>query len=275
MRVITCLAICTLVICAAASGQIRERPCGDGAGVLIGTVTNAESGQLVERAGVVLERDSTQRPCATSLSPAGKFTFSGLHAGEVRLQVSTRGFRPQRIAIHMSTADTQRVEISLLPGTVLDDCHESPACKEWVTVPLGGSGSEQEALETLAFQTAAILALKDYSRPLEAYFCLPEDASTSVMTSMMARHTRTVRAAECASVQTDSGPQPRTRLRHVASGMPAYSLRAQRVESSSPTTRVYMLSHYVASLWAEGWRCTFQLAGQDWIAKACTMEWIS
>jgi len=275
MRVTTCLAVCTLVVCAPAAGQVRERACGDGAGVLIGTVTNAENGQLVERAGVVLQRDSTQLPCATSLSPAGRFIFSGLHAGEVRVRVSKWGFRPQRFAVHMSKADTLRLEIALRPGTVLDDCHESSACKEWVTVPLGGPGSEQEALETLAFQTAAILAWKDYSRPFGAYLCIPGDASPSVMRSMLARHTQTVWAAECASVETDSGPQPRTRLRHVASGMPAYSLRVQRVESSSLTTRVYMLSHYVASLWAEGWRCTFERAGQEWVVKTCTMEWVS
>lgn len=276
MRATTCFTICTLVLSIPTSGQMRERSCGDGAGVIIGIVINAETGRLVERAGIVLRRDSSQQPCATSLSPEGRFVFSGLHVGIDTLRISAWDFRTHPpIAVDMSTADTQRVEISLRPGTVLDDCHESPACKDWVTVPLGGSLSEEEVLELLAFQTAAVLAWKDYSRSFDSYFCLPEQVPTSVMTSMLARHTQTAPAAECAYVQTDSGPPPRSRLRHVPSGMPAYSLRTQQVESPSPTTRVYMLSHYVASLWAEGWRCTFELADRAWEAKSCTMEWVS
>lgn len=268
--------ILPLVVCMPASGQVRDRSCGDGSGVIVGTVINAETGRLVERAGVVLRRGSKQQPCATSLSPEGKFVFSGLHAGTDTLRISSWQFRPHPpMAIDIQSADTQHVEISLRPGSVLDDCHESLECKDWVRVPLNNSLPEQEVLEILAFQTAAVLAWKDYSQPFNFYFCLPDQISTSVMAAMLARHSQTASAAECAYAGTDSGPLPERRLRHIGSGLPAYSLHARQAEVLSPTERVYVLSHYVASLWAEGWRCTFELANKEWVAKSCTLAWVS
>lgn len=260
-----------------ARAQAGVRSCGDGAGVVAGVVVDASTEAPVSGAMVRLWRDSA-RPfaCLVSTGTDGSFVIGGRSAGIDSVTVRARDFRrPRSLTIEVPDQDTAEVEIALVPGTLVDECRDASLCRGWLAAPSDEGLTDEEAFQVVALQTAAVLAWKAFDAPFDAYICLPESTRDRVLDAVKARHSRTVPARDCKRLASEDGTDSRPRLRHVPTGEPAYALAVKVRTSVSPTERVVELSHHVASLWAEGWRCTFVQSDGAWRARSCNIEWVS
>ena len=254
--------------------QSGIRHCGDAPTAIAGVVVDSTTGAPVQRALVRVYRDSTDGyRCFVSATPDGRFLLLGRMGGVDSITASAYGFRRFfSQAVRIQGQDTVRVRLALMPGGLLDDCRASEHCRDWLSIDAGPDADL--TLRALATQTAIVLAWKQFELPFNAYACLPAGTPDIVLEAVRALHSRTVQENECRLLSSSGGESRRERLRHIATGEPAFSFSVN-VTREAGFERNIQLSHYAGPLSGERWECTFRRTGDVWTVSSCTIRGIS
>ncbi len=236
-----------------------------------GVVVNDSTGVPVSGSRVYGEPG---RDCRTVTDDFGRFVLSGMPAGSIRIYVSAAQYKPiNPLWLDVEVGATETVEIRLVEGGPLRDCRAVPACALLVDgEPVAGM-DDAAALRLAALGTVIGLVWGEVTDGEHWYACLDEE-SLDLLPALSERYSPVVSHTECELPEGPLGSEPR-RMRHAATGSPAFGLTIDRITEPLPNRRAVRLSYYVGPLWAAAWECDVERGPRGWRPTLCIVRWIS
>jgi hypothetical protein len=231
--------------------------------------------------GDIVAEAADGRVCFDSgFHPDSLYLFQGLAPGTYSIHGGNGFWRIRRVLVRVGPDSVTRLDLTLLPASLVRACREQPECSHLLEPSTGpGAASEQELLLETVLRTAVVFSgYRPGKRAMPDGICLAIDTlgqeldpPAYVVSTVRMRFVGTYPASGCEIAGENLDWHYRLRG---ASHSTAWLVKLDSLAVTSIHAKAAM-SYHVASLWAASWHCEFARSRSGWEVTECVLTSIA